>query len=145
MLELRPNCECCDRDLDPASPDVLICTYECTWCRDCAENILHGICPNCGGELVRRPIRPAHLLTVDPPSTKRVVWPGCASVLTQVRRGPPLEVVPDPQPHRPVHRITVKVGARHPPDLAALLARRRLPAGRPGGQHDGELLPGFRV
>src|SRR4029077_12279223 len=78
VLELRPNCECCDRDLDPASPDVLICTYECTWCRDCAENILHGVCPNCGGELVRRPIRPAHLLTVDPPSAKRVVRPGCA-------------------------------------------------------------------
>jgi len=78
VLELRPNCECCDRDLDPASPDVLICTYECTWCRDCAENVLHGICPNCGGELVRRPIRPARLLAVDPPSAKRVVRPGCA-------------------------------------------------------------------
>jgi hypothetical protein len=78
VLELRPNCECCDRDLDPASPDVLICTYECTWCRDCAENVLHGICPNCGGELVRRPVRPARLLAVDPPSAKRVVRPGCA-------------------------------------------------------------------
>ena len=78
VLELLPNCECCDRDLDPASPDVLICTYECTWCRDCAENILHGVCPNCGGELVRRPIRPGRLLAVDPPSTKRVVRPGCA-------------------------------------------------------------------
>jgi uncharacterized protein len=64
VLELRPNCECCDRDLDPASPDVLICTYECTWCRDCADGILHGLCPNCGGELVRRPIRPARLLAV---------------------------------------------------------------------------------
>jgi hypothetical protein len=78
VLELRPNCECCDRDLDPASPDVLICTYECTWCRDCAENVLHGVCPNCGGELVRRPIRPARLLAADPPSAKRVVRPGCA-------------------------------------------------------------------
>jgi hypothetical protein len=78
VLELRPNCECCDRDLDPASPDVFICSYECTWCRDCAENILHGVCPNCGGELVRRPIRPAHLLAVNPPSTERVVRPGCA-------------------------------------------------------------------
>ena len=78
MLELRPNCECCDRDLDPASLDVLICTYECTWCRDCAENVLHGVCPNCGGELVRRPIRPARLLAVDPPSTERSVRPGCA-------------------------------------------------------------------
>ena len=79
MLELRPNCECCDRDLDPASTDVFICTYECTWCRDCAESVLHGTCPNCGGELVRRPVRPAHLLTVNPPSTKRVVRPGCAA------------------------------------------------------------------
>jgi len=78
VLELRPNCECCDRDLDPASPDVLICTFECTWCRDCAENVLHGVCPNCGGELVRRPIRPARLLVVHPPSGRRVVRPGCA-------------------------------------------------------------------
>lgn len=80
VLELRPNCECCDRDLDPASPDVFICTYECTWCYDCAENVLRGICPNCGGELVRRPIRPARLLAADPPSTRRVVRPGCAPV-----------------------------------------------------------------
>jgi len=80
VLELRPNCECCDRDLDPASPDVFICTYECTWCRDCAENVLHGSCPNCGGELVRRPVRPAHLLAVNPPSTTRVVRSGCALV-----------------------------------------------------------------
>src|SRR5580704_19207804 len=78
VLELRPNCECCDRDLDAASPDVLICTYECTWCRDCAENVLHGVCPNCGGELVRRPIRPARMLAINPPSAKRVVRPGCA-------------------------------------------------------------------
>lgn len=77
MLELRPNCECCGRDLDPASPDTFICSYECTWCRDCAENVLHGTCPNCGGELVRRPRRLARLLTADPPSTKRVVRPGC--------------------------------------------------------------------
>jgi hypothetical protein len=77
VLELRPNCECCDRDLDPASLDVFICTYECTWCRDCAENVLHGVCPNCGGELVRRPIRPARLLAVDPPSARRVMGPGC--------------------------------------------------------------------
>lgn len=82
VLELRPNCECCDRDLDPASPDVFICTYECTWCRDCAENVLRGVCPNCGGELVRRPIRPARLLAVDSASTRRVVRPGCAPAKT---------------------------------------------------------------
>jgi hypothetical protein len=83
VLELRPNCECCDRDLDPASPDVFICTYECTWCRDCAENILHGVCPNCGGELVRRPIRPADRLAVNPPSTRRVVNRDCAAMVTR--------------------------------------------------------------
>ncbi len=45
MLELRPNCECCDRDLPPESPDAVICTYECTWCRTCAEDVLHGRLP----------------------------------------------------------------------------------------------------
>lgn len=59
MLQLRPNCECCARDLPGDSSEALICSFECTFCRDCSDNILHGSCPNCGGELVRRPIRPA--------------------------------------------------------------------------------------
>ena len=73
MLSLRPNCECCDRDLAPDSLDVRICTFECTWCRDCAENLLGNACPNCGGNLVERPIRPAHLLQKYPASTERVL------------------------------------------------------------------------
>jgi uncharacterized protein len=77
MLELRPNCECCDGDLPPESPDALICTYECTWCRDCVENTLGGVCPNCGGNLERRPIRPAAKLVTSPASTKRVVREHC--------------------------------------------------------------------
>jgi hypothetical protein len=77
MLELRPNCECCDRDLPPESPDAMICTYECTWCRDCVENVLHGVCPNCGGNLERRPVRPAALLVKNPASTKRVLRESC--------------------------------------------------------------------
>jgi hypothetical protein len=77
MLELRPNCECCDRDLPPESPDAMICTYECTWCRDCVENVLHGVCPNCGGNLQPRPVRPAALLVKDPASTQRVVRESC--------------------------------------------------------------------
>ena len=77
MLELRPNCECCDRDLPPDSPDAMICTYECTWCRDCVENVLHGVCPNCGGNLQPRPIRPPALLVKDPASTHRVTRPSC--------------------------------------------------------------------
>ena len=72
MLELRPNCEWCDRDLPPESPDAMICTYECTWCRDCVEANLHGVCPNCGGNLEPRPVRPAALLVRDPASTTRV-------------------------------------------------------------------------
>ena len=78
MLDLRPNCECCDRDLPPESPEARICTYECTFCADCAADRFGDICPNCGGELVRRPIRPAHLLAVNPPSAQRVIRPGCA-------------------------------------------------------------------
>lgn len=79
MLELRPNCECCDRDLPPESTDALICTFECTFCGSCAEGVLHGRCPNCGGELLNRPRRPADKLVKYPASTKRVLKPeGCA-------------------------------------------------------------------
>lgn len=72
-LELRPNCECCDRDLPPASQDAYICTYECTFCVTCATDKLHWVCANCGGELVRRPIRPEAKLVKDPASTRRVL------------------------------------------------------------------------
>jgi hypothetical protein len=78
MLQLRPNCECCDRDLPPDSPDAWICTYECTFCGDCVENALKGVCPNCGGEFARRPRRPAAMLKKHPASTERVFKPeGC--------------------------------------------------------------------
>jgi len=81
MLELRPNCECCDLDLPPASLDAVICTYECTFCSACARDRLGGVCPNCGGELVRRPVRPADRLTRHPASTRRVLSAdGCGAV-----------------------------------------------------------------
>ena len=81
MLELRPNCECCDRDLANGSPDARICTYECTFCADCVERHLGGVCPNCGGDLVLRPTRPAAVLARDPASTMRVTkpHPGCTA------------------------------------------------------------------
>jgi hypothetical protein len=72
MLALRPNCECCDRDLPPDSPLARICTYECTFCADCVDGPLGGVCPNCGGNLVSRPIRPAVKLLKDPPQLDRV-------------------------------------------------------------------------
>ncbi len=59
MLELRPNCELCDKDLPPDSAEARICSYECTFCATCVEEILHDVCPNCGGGFVARPIRPA--------------------------------------------------------------------------------------
>lgn len=78
MLELRPNCECCDRDLAVDSPDAHICSFECTFCLDCASGSLGFRCPNCGGELKARPRRPAEHLAKYPPSGKRVVKPaGC--------------------------------------------------------------------
>lgn len=75
MLELRPNCECCDRDLPPGSHEARICTFECTFCAECAERRFAGRCPNCGGELVRRPARPAALLARHPAAGKRVQKP----------------------------------------------------------------------
>jgi len=80
MLQLRPNCECCGRDLPPDSREALICSFECTWCRDCAATRLPGgVCPNCGGELVTRPIRPAAKLARFPAGTerKRSALPAC--------------------------------------------------------------------
>ena len=82
MLQLRPNCECCNRDLPPESPDALICTFECTFCTDCATNILRGTCPNCDGELVRRPRRPVAKLLKYPASTQRIFKPqGCGKAV----------------------------------------------------------------
>jgi len=75
MLELRPNCECCDADLPPASDRARICTFECTFCADCAEQRLGGRCPNCGGDLVLRPTRPADRLAGAPAGTTRVKRP----------------------------------------------------------------------
>ncbi len=77
MLELRPNCELCGRDLPPGSADARICSYECTFCAACVEEVLHDVCPNCGGGFQARPIRPAQAwregagLGSDPAGTRR--------------------------------------------------------------------------
>jgi hypothetical protein len=82
MLELRPNCECCNIDLPPESAEARICSFECTFCATCADGRLDNKCPNCGGELVPRPRRPANRLARNPASTKRVFNPeGCASAI----------------------------------------------------------------
>lgn len=81
MLALRPNCECCDKDLPPGSLDAMICTFECTFCTTCSSSRFAGICPNCTGELVRRPIRPPDRLVGFPASADRVskVHAACAA------------------------------------------------------------------
>jgi hypothetical protein len=81
MLELRPNCECCDKDLPPSSDEAMICTFECTFCRHCVETKLQGRCPNCGGNLVQRPVRPLEKLVKNPASIVRKLKPeGCAEL-----------------------------------------------------------------
>lgn len=78
MLQLRPNCEWCDKDLAPDATDARICSYECTFCADCVEKHLENVCPNCGGGFAPRPIRPLRewrpsvSRANQPPSTERV-------------------------------------------------------------------------
>jgi len=80
MLFLRPNCECCDRDLPADAGGAMTCSFECTSCAACASDVLGGICPNCGGGLIPRPVRPAGLLAKYPVSTERVlILEGCAA------------------------------------------------------------------
>ena len=71
MLELRPDCERCGCDLPPDSAEARICSFECTFCAACVDDLLQGVCPNCGGNFEPRPIRPTHLLERNPPSTVR--------------------------------------------------------------------------
>ncbi|RFU48668.1 DUF1272 domain-containing protein [Paraburkholderia sp. DHOC27] len=66
MLELRPSCEACTKPLPANSSEAMICTYECTFCEDCALHVLRNVCPNCGGNFERRPIRPRAMLAKHP-------------------------------------------------------------------------------
>ena len=83
MLQIRPNCEACDKDLPADAADARICSYECTFCADCVETLLHNVCPNCGGGFAPRPIRPVRewrpgvCCTNQAPSAQRVhlKWP----------------------------------------------------------------------
>lgn len=77
-LSLRPNCECCDRDLPNGDPLARICTFECTFCAECARQRFSGQCPNCGGDLVLRPTRPEALLAKYPASLERITNPHSA-------------------------------------------------------------------
>lgn len=75
MLEIRPVCENCGKRLPNDSDEAMICTFECTFCRDCVENVLFNVCPNCGGGFERRPTRPSGLLRKYPVQTEELISP----------------------------------------------------------------------
>ncbi len=79
MLEIRPVCENCAKSLPNESTEALVCTFECTFCKDCVDNILENICPNCGGGFEKRPIRPADKLLKYPAKTEKFIKPICKS------------------------------------------------------------------
>ena len=62
MLEIRPNCEHCGKDLPPNSTEAMICSFECTYCKECALELFEDVCPSCGGNFVPRPIRPSKMI-----------------------------------------------------------------------------------
>ena len=72
MLELKPCCEHCGIDLPYNSTEAMICTFECTFCKDCAQIVFKNVCPNCGGGFAYRPVRPKEYLEKYPVSSKRI-------------------------------------------------------------------------
>lgn len=75
MLELRPNCEHCGKELPNTSTEAMICTFECTYCASCAINIFENVCPTCGGNFEKRPIRPSKMIKKYPTSLKKIYKP----------------------------------------------------------------------
>ncbi len=95
MLEIRPTCENCNKPLSPDSTEAMICTYECTFCIECVNTILHNVCPNCGGGFERRPIRPKDRLAKSKPSKVVVHKP-----VNRVEFKPLLEKLKNIEPHK---------------------------------------------
>jgi hypothetical protein len=75
MLEIRPNCEHCNKDLPNTSTEAMICSFECTFCKTCALKVFENVCPNCAGNFIERPIRPEKMIEKYAASTKRVFKP----------------------------------------------------------------------
>lgn len=74
-MEIRLNCENCDKPLPNSSDEAMICTFDCTFCKDCVDNILQNVCPNCGGGFEKRPTRPKQHLEKHPPSDQKILKP----------------------------------------------------------------------
>ena len=85
MLEIRPNCEHCNKNLPYNSEDAMICSFECTYCQTCAIEIFENVCPSCSGNFVPRPIRPREALKKNPASTKRIYSPKDLEIATLIK------------------------------------------------------------
>ncbi|MFK7787800.1 MAG: DUF1272 domain-containing protein [Crocinitomicaceae bacterium] len=75
MLEIRPSCEHCNKDLPNTSTEAMICSFECTYCRECAIDLFQNVCPSCFGNFIPRPIRPKEAVLKHPASRKRIFKP----------------------------------------------------------------------
>ena len=75
MLEIRPNCEHCNKELPNTSTEAMICTFECTYCKACALEVFENVCPSCSGNFTERPIRTAEMIKKYTASTNRVYKP----------------------------------------------------------------------
>jgi len=94
MLEIKPICENCGKRLPNESNDAMICTFECTFCKDCIDNILFNVCPNCGGGFEKRPVRPSRHLIKYPPGTTEYLKPVDADKFKKL-----LDMYKDMDPH----------------------------------------------
>lgn len=74
-MEIRLNCENCEKALPNESDQAMICSLDCTFCKDCVENILQNVCPNCGGGFEKRPTRPKKYLEKYPARMDKVLKP----------------------------------------------------------------------
>ena len=75
MLEIRPTCEHCNKNLPNTSTEAMICSFECTYCKTCALEIFENVCPSCSGNFVERPIRTLKMIEKYPASTIKIFKP----------------------------------------------------------------------
>lgn len=75
MIEIRANCENCNKQLSPNSEEAMICAFECTFCKECVDSVLQNVCPNCGGGFEKRPILRKEYLSKYPVSKKIIFNP----------------------------------------------------------------------
>ena len=86
MLEIRPNCEHCNKILPNTSEEAMICSFECTYCKTCALELFENVCPSCGGNFTQRPIRPSAMIMKYPASKKEVLEPKSEALIHKMKQ-----------------------------------------------------------